>query len=99
MNVCFDNTFYFVYLCSIYFLNMKTISLKIDDAIFQDTENIIKTKKKARNRYINEAIDFYNKMQQREALKRQLQKESLLVREESMKVLKEFEALEDDLPI
>ena len=50
MNVCFDNTFYFVYLCSIYFLNMKTISLKIDDAIFQDTENIIKTKKKARNR-------------------------------------------------
>ena len=78
---------------------MKTISLKIDDAIFQDTENIIKTKKKARNRYINEAIDIYNKMQQREALKKQLQKESLLVREESMKVLKEFEALEDDLPI
>lgn len=78
---------------------MKTISLKIDDAIFQDTENIIKIKKKARNRYINEALDFYNKMQQREALKRQLQKESLLVREESMKVLKEFEALEDDLPI
>lgn len=78
---------------------MKTISLKIDDAIFQDTENIIKTKKKARNRYINEALDFYNKTQKREMLREELRKSSLLVREESMEVLKEFEALEDDLPI
>lgn len=78
---------------------MKTISLKIDDAIFQDTENIIKTKKKARNRYINEALDFYNKTQKREMLREELRKSSLLVREESIEVLKEFEALEDDLPI
>ena len=78
---------------------MKTISLKIDDAIFQDTENIIKTKKKARNRYINEALDFYNKTQKREMLSEELRKSSLLVREDNLEVLKEFEALEDDLPI
>ncbi|UOE41449.1 hypothetical protein MTP09_02070 [Chryseobacterium suipulveris] len=77
---------------------MKTISLKIDDDIFRETEDILKTKKKPRNRYINEAIDFYNKAQQREMLRAQLKKESLLVREESMKVLKEFEALEDEIP-
>ena len=78
---------------------MKTISLKIDDAIFQDTENIIKTKKKARNRYINEALDFYNKTQKREMLREEFRKSSLLVREDNLEVLKEFEALEDDLPI
>lgn len=78
---------------------MKTISLKIDDAIFQDTENIIKTKNKARNRYINEALDFYNKAQKREMLRAELRKSSLLVREDNLEVLKEFEALEDDLPI
>lgn len=78
---------------------MKTISLKIDDAIFQDTENIIKTKNKARNRYINEALDFYNKAQKREMLRAELRKSSLLVREDNLKVLKEFQALEDDLPI
>ena len=77
---------------------MKTISLKIDDDIFRETEDILKTKKKPRNRYINEAIDFYNKAQQREILRAQLKRESLLVREESMKVLKEFEALEDEIP-
>lgn len=78
---------------------MKTISLKIDNDIFAETEKILENSKQPRNRYINEAIDYYNKIQQREILKEKLRKESLLVREESMKVLKEFEALEDDLPI
>lgn len=75
---------------------MKTISLKIDDSIFGETENILTVMKKPRNRYINEAIRYYNKLQQREILAKKLQYESLLVREESMVVLKEFEALEYD---
>lgn len=75
---------------------MKTISLKIDDDIFSQTEEILKTKHKPRNRYINEAIEYYNKIQQRELLKAKLKKESFLVREESMKVLQEFENLEDE---
>lgn len=76
---------------------MKTISLKIDDHIFEATEKILKTRKKPRNRYINEALDFYNKMLEKESLKEQILRESLLCRKESMKVLKEYEALEDEI--
>jgi len=73
---------------------MKTISLKIDDSIFGDTEHIVTIMKKPRNRYINEAIDYYNKLQKRKILEQKLQDESLLVRDNSMSVLKEFESIE-----
>ena len=75
---------------------MKTISLKIEDAIFGETERIVASMKKSRNRYINEALDFYNKIQQRRMLEYRLKTESFLVKEESMSVLKEFEGMEDD---
>lgn len=73
---------------------MKTISLKMDESIFGETERILKTMKKPRNRYINEAIDFYNKFQNRKLLESQLRKESKLVGKNSMEILSEFEALE-----
>ena len=73
---------------------MKTVSLKIDDAIFGETEKILSTIKKPRNRYINEAIEIYNKIQKRKILEKKIGIESLLVRDESMKVLKEFEAID-----
>jgi len=41
---------------------MKTVSLKIDDSIFGETENILSKIKKPRNRYINEALEYYNKI-------------------------------------
>lgn len=72
---------------------MKSLSLKLDDKVFADTEKIISKTRKARNRYINEAIEFYNLLQKRKLLSKQLEKESKLVRDESMKVLKEFEEL------
>ncbi|NQU65512.1 MAG: hypothetical protein HQ517_14680 [SAR324 cluster bacterium] len=75
---------------------MKTISLKIDDSIFGETESIVAFLKKPRNRYINEAIDYYNKIQNRKFLEQQLQRESLLVRDDSISVLKEFESIEDE---
>lgn len=75
---------------------MKIISLKVDEAIIVDTESILKEVKKSRNRYINEAIDFYNKHQRRKLLEKLLKAESKLVGENSMEVLKEFEALEND---
>jgi len=74
---------------------MKNLSLKIDDSTFQDTEKIISKIKKNRNRYINEAVEFYNMLHKRKILSKQLEKESLLVRDESMKILKEFEELSD----
>lgn len=75
---------------------MKNLSLKIDENTFQDTEKIISKIKKNRNRYINEAVEFYNMLHKRKILSKQFEKESLLVRDESMKVLKEFEALLDE---
>jgi hypothetical protein len=73
---------------------MKTISLKLDDLIFEETENILSNFKKPRNRYINEALDFYNKFQRKRIIEKKLKKESLMTRKESMKVLKEFEDID-----
>jgi predicted transcriptional regulator len=73
---------------------MKTVSLKIDDSIFGETEKILSRIKKPRNRYINEAIDFYNKIQRKQILERKLKNESDLVKSDSMSVLKEFEDID-----
>ena len=75
---------------------MKTVSLKIDDSIFVETEKIISKLKKPRNRYINEAIDFYNRHQRRSILEAALKHESGLVKEESLSVLQEFERIGDE---
>jgi predicted transcriptional regulator len=75
---------------------MKTVSLKIDDSIFGETEKILSGINMPRNRYINEAIAYYNKLQKRQLLEKRLKAESALVREDSMKVLKDFENISDD---
>ncbi len=74
---------------------MKTLSLKLDDSIFGETEQILSSVKKSRNRYINDAVDYYNQKQRRLILEQQLKRESKLVRKHSMSVLKEFEIIED----
>jgi predicted transcriptional regulator len=73
---------------------MKTVSLKIDDSIFGETEKILSKIKKPRNRYINEAIDYYNRIQKRAILEKKLKKESDLVKADSMGVLKDFEKID-----
>jgi len=70
---------------------MKTVSLKIDDAIFGETEKILSGINIPRNRYINEAIAYYNKAQKRRFLEEKLKIESKLVEEDSMLILKDFE--------
>ena len=72
---------------------MKTVSLKIDESIFGETEKILAFMKKPRNRYINEAIEYYNKLQKRMILEKKSRKESEIVKSDSMEVLKEFEEL------
>ena len=72
---------------------MKNIALKLQEEIFEETEEIIKESPISRNRYINEALKFYNSYQKRKKLKEQLQYESRLVAAESMSVLEDFEAL------
>ncbi len=73
---------------------MKTVSLKIDDSIFGETEKILSKIKKPRNRYINDAIDYYNRIQKRALLEEKLKKESDLVKADSMKVLNDFEEID-----
>jgi predicted transcriptional regulator len=75
---------------------MKTLSLKLDDNVFQETEQVTGYLKKSRNRYINDALDHYNKIQQRKMLAARLARESELVSGESMEVLKEFDQAEDE---
>ncbi len=73
---------------------MKTVSLKIDDLIFGETEKILSKIKKPRNRYINDAIDYYNRIQKRAIIEKKLKKESDLVKADSMDVLKDFEEID-----
>lgn len=73
---------------------MKTVSLKIDDSIFGETEKILSIIKKPRNRYINDAIEYYNRIQKRAFLEKKLKKESDLVNADSMDVLKDFEEID-----
>jgi hypothetical protein len=75
---------------------MKTLSLKLDDNIFDETEEMLLKVKKSRNRYINEALDHYNRINRRNLIARKLAKESRLVKEESLAVLSEFESLQDE---
>jgi len=74
---------------------MKTLSLKLDDTVFQETEVVVSKLNKPRNRYINEALQYYNRLQKKRLLAKKLDAESKLVHEESLKVLAEFENLED----
>lgn len=92
--IIFVSYIVFLYLYIIYYTNMKSISLNVNEIIFSETEQIVSLMKKSRNRYINEAIDFYNKHQRRMMLEQKLQKESGIVKEDSLNILKDFEDMD-----
>ena len=75
---------------------MKTLSLKLDDNIFKETEDVLSKVKKSRNRYINEAVDYYNRINKRNLISKKLTRESKLVKTESLSVLAEFESLRNE---
>ena len=76
---------------------MKSISLKLQDQILQETETLLEHLKTSRNKYINQAVDYYNEYHKRKLLEEQIIKESEMVSEDSMKVLSEFEKFEDEI--
>ncbi len=76
---------------------MKTLSLKLDDAIFEETEKVVSQLNLPRNRYINEALNLYNQFHKRKALQKKLTQESGLVAQSSAEVLAEFEKLTDEV--
>jgi len=74
---------------------MKTLSLKLDDLVFEETEQQLEKIKKPRNRYINEALQYYNRLQKKKIIAKLLETEYKLVSGESLKVLAEFESLDE----
>ena len=87
----YNNSIYFCDILKSY--HMKTLSLKLDDNIFNETEDILARIKKSRNRYINEAVDYYNRVNRRALIAKRLAKESRIVSKESLLVLNEFESI------
>ena len=77
---------------------MKLLSLKLREEIFKEVERMVRENQTSRNAYINEALSFYNKLNRRKLLQRQLRKESSAVGSNSLRILEEFEQFEDDLP-
>ena len=75
---------------------MKAITLKLEDAVFVETEEITTQLKISRNDYINEAVHIYNTLNKRRILKKQLAKESILTSKVSIELLREFEKLMDE---
>lgn len=75
---------------------MKTLSLKLDKELFEETEKLVKQKGIARNRYINEALNFYNRFQKRKELAEAFKKASGMVKESSMEINFEFDQLIDE---
>ncbi len=76
---------------------MKILSLKLKEDIFDEVENLIKEIHMSRNAYLNEAVEFYNKLNKRKSLRNKLAQESKAVSATSLEVLRELEKLEDDL--
>ena len=76
---------------------MKILSLKVDDHIFEETEQVVSELNLARNRYINEALNLYNQFNKRRSLKKKLLNESKLVAQSSSEVLAEFEKFTDEI--
>lgn len=74
---------------------MKTLSLKLDEDIFDETEEVTAILKIARNRYINEALKVFNAYQKRKLLKERLLNESKIAYGNSMEVLEDFEQFLD----
>lgn len=76
---------------------MKSISLKLQEQIFQETETLLEHLDTSRNKYINEAIEYYNRYQKKKIITEQIVKESKIVSEDSLNILHEFEILEDEI--
>ena len=75
---------------------MKNLSLKLDDEIFLETEKVVEKLGTTRNRYINEALEIYNRYYNRKMLRDQLVKESRAADGSSRDVLDEYERLIDE---
>lgn len=73
----------------------KALSLKMENSLFEETERLLKKIRLPRNTYINQAVNFYNRCNQRLLIKKQLQKDTKALKKDTKEFLKAFELLED----
>ena len=71
--------------------NYKTVSLKIDDSIFEETEKIVRRVKKSRNSYIIAAIEYYNKHHNQLMKRQKPQINPVITGKKSLALLTELE--------
>ena len=72
---------------------MKSILLKLDDKLFEETDQLVKAEKISRSNYIKIAIAQYNSWLKKKALEEQLEREAKLLKENDpdRALKKEFE--------
>ena len=74
----------------------KLISVKLNEDTFRTVEKLTHEEHISRNAYINQALRFMNRLYSRRRLRKQIRKESMALRPESLRVLKEFETFQDE---
>lgn len=74
----------------------KVLSLKLRNEVFDEMETTLRRLKRPRNAYINQAVEHFNRLHRRRLLGEALARESAAVRDESMRVLTEFERIADE---
>jgi len=70
---------------------MHTITLKSDDMFYDTLNDMVKTLNTTKSDLIRKAVIYYKSVLEKEKLKCQMKQASLKVREESLKISKEFE--------
>ncbi len=70
---------------------MHTITLKSDDMFYETLNDMVKTLNTTKGELIRRAVIYYKDALEKEKLKAQIKQASLKVRDESLKISKEFE--------
>jgi len=73
----------------------KSVALKLDAQLYVDVNTLALELNTNRNNYINNAVDFYNRYNKRQVLKKKLAKESDLTKFDSKEMLEEYEKMID----
>ncbi len=75
---------------------MKTITLKTDDSFFDKVTALAKQLHLSKSELIRRSISEYELVVQKKKMKEQMKKASMLVREEGIKTIQEFDSTLDD---
>ena len=75
---------------------MHTITLKSDDKFYNTLEEMVKSLHTTKSNLIRKAVVYYKDSLEKEKLKEQIKNASFKVREESLKISKEFDTTLND---